>query len=126
MYYDILARIKNGQAARHESIQAPYSQFDFAVAQTLVDAGYIADAQKRTVGKKAMIDIKLKYRADGPAMSDFKIVSKPSRRTYASYGELRAVKQNHGVAVLSTSVGVMTNHSARKQKVGGEYLFEIW
>lgn len=126
MYYDLLTRIKNGQHARHESVQVPFSKFDFAVAKTLVDAGYATSAEKRTIGKRTVIEVVLKYKNDMPAMSDFRIVSKPSRRLYAGYGELKPVKQNSGVSVLSTPEGIMTNKEARKQKVGGEYLFEIW
>ena len=126
MYYDLLSRIKNGQQARLETVQAPFSKFDFAVAKTLEEAGYVAKAEKRTIGKKTVIEVELKYTNNTPAITDFKIISKPSRRMYAGYAELKPVKQNFGMSVLSTSAGIMSNKQARKQKVGGEFLFQIW
>jgi small subunit ribosomal protein S8 len=126
MYYDLLTKIKNAQRAKHESVQVPFSKFDFAVAKILEEGGYVGEAAKRTAGKRQVIDVKLKYRPTGPAITDFKLVSKPSRRFYAGYRELKPVKQNYGMAVLSTPAGIMSNRKARKEKQGGEYLFEIW
>lgn len=126
MYYDLLTRIKNAQKAEHESVQAPFSKFDFAVAKVLEDSGYISNAEKKTVGKRILIEVKLKYSKGVPALTDFRIMSKPSRRSYSGYTELRPVKQGYGISILSTPEGVMSNRDARKKKVGGEYLFEIW
>ena len=64
--------------------------------------------------------------AGDPAITDFKVMSKPSRRLHIGYRDLKAVKQNYGLSILSTPAGVMSNREARKQKVGGEYLFEVW
>lgn len=126
MYYDLLPRIKNAGAAQKESFTAPYSNLDLAVAQILVDAGYLKSAEKRVVGKKSFLEVVMKYYKKKAAMTDFRLISKPSRHIYSSYRELRSVRQNYGFAVLSTPKGVMTNKDAKKQKVGGEYLFEIW
>ncbi len=127
MYYDLLARIKNGYHARKELILAPYSNFDFAVAKVLDDSGYVQGAVKRVMGKRTMLEVKMKYDVDGaPSFTDFKLLSKPSRHMYKGKADLRPVKQNYGMAVLSTSSGVMSNKEARKKNVGGEYLFEIW
>lgn len=126
MYYDLLARIKNGLLARKESVFMPHSNFDFAVAKVLESAGYVKSVEKKVFGKKTNIEVKLKYEDGKPAMTDFKIMSKPSRRLYEGRDELRPVKQNYGIAVLSTSAGVMSNKEARKKNVGGEYLFEVW
>ena len=126
MYYDLLAKIKNAQRAKKEVMQVPFSNFDFAVLKLLTEAKYLQDVQKRNVGKKSILDVRLRYVHKEPAMTDFKIVSKPSRRLYRGYGELRPVKQGHGHSVISTPQGVMTGSRARKAKVGGEYLFEIW
>ncbi len=104
----------------------PFSGFDFAVLKLLMDAGYIEDVQKRNIGKKSILEVKLRYHGKQSALSDFRIMSKPSRRLYRGYRELHLVKQGHGIAVLSTPHGVMTNVGARKQNVGGEYLFEVW
>jgi small subunit ribosomal protein S8 len=126
MYYDLLTRIKNGLRARKETIHAPFSNFDFAVAKFLQETGYVSAADKRNVGKKALIDIRLKYVNGEPAITDFKLVSKPSRRMYIGYRDVMPVRQGHGYAAISTPSGIMSNRAARKKKVGGEYLFQIW
>lgn len=126
MYYDLLPRIKNAGAAQKENFLAPYSHLDLAVAQILVEAGYLKSVEKRVIGKKNFIEVALKYYKKKPAMTDFRLISKPSRHIYSTYRELRPVRQNYGFSVISTPKGVMTNKEAKKQKVGGEYLFEIW
>lgn len=126
MYFDLLAKIKNAQGARKDSFQTSYSKMDFAVAKILVEAGYIREAQKKTVNKKNYLEVKLAYRNRQGAVSDFKIVSKPSRRLYTGYRELYSVKQGYGLGVLSTPKGIMNNKEARRQQLGGEYLFKIW
>ena len=118
---------QNGFRARKESLQVPFSQFDYAIAKLLQGSGYLKEAEKRLIGKKSVIDIRLKYEEGGrPSLTDFKLMSKPSRHMYTSYAELKPVKQGFGLGVLSTSSGIMTSKEARKKKVGGEYLFEIW
>ena|SRR6185369_9606444 len=126
MYYDLLAKIKNAQMARKESFQTSYSKADFEVAKILIAAGYLKDAQKKTVGKKNYLEVRLAYKNHKGALSDFKLISKPSRHIYTGYKELHPVKQNYGLGVLSTPKGIMNNKEARKQQVGGEYLFQIW
>ncbi len=126
MYYDLLVRIKNAGAAKKETVQAPFSRFDAAIAKVLVDAGYLAGAEKKSIGKKSVLDIKLRYNGKDPVFTNFRFMSKPGKRVYEGYRELRPVKQHTGLAILSTPNGIMTNREARKQKVGGEYLFEVW
>jgi small subunit ribosomal protein S8 len=128
MHYDLLAKIKNAYMAKNEGFQTAYSTGDFAIAKILARHKYIKDAQKRVIDKKQYIDIKLLYGGDdaAPAFEDFRIKSKPSRRLYTSYRELRPVRQNYGLGILSTPRGIMTTSEARKNKVGGEYLLEIW
>ena len=125
MYYDLLAQMKNAVRAGKDKLTVPYSKMDHAVLTALVGAGYLKSAEKEAAGRKNIIVVRLASKGKS-AMSDFKIVSKPSRHFYADYRSLRPVKQGHGVAVLSTSKGIMTDRAARKAKVGGEYLFEIW
>jgi len=126
MYYDLLAKIKNAARARKEHILTSYSGMDLAVAKLLVNAGYLKSAHKKEVGKKQFLEVKVAYKGKDPVFTDFKLASKPGRRIYAGYQDLKAIKQNYGISILSTSKGVMTNHEARKAKVGGEYLCEIW
>ena len=123
MYYRLLPEIKNAIMARKDRVMFPFSKMDHAVLAALVGAGYLKSVEKEAVGKRSVLVVKL---AKSGAMSDFKLVSKPSRHLYMDYRSLRPVKQGHGIGVLSTSRGVMTTKEARKQKVGGEYLFEIW
>jgi small subunit ribosomal protein S8 len=125
MYYDILAQLKNAIAARKEKIMVPFSKMDLAVLQSLAAAGYIKNAEKEMIGKKSYISVRIGAKGKA-AKIEFKIVSKPSRHFYADYRSLRRVKQGYGLAVLSTPKGIMTDREARKKKVGGEYLFEIW
>ncbi len=124
MYYDLLPKIKNAVAARKDKFSVPFSKMDFAVLKTLVEAGYVKSAEKETIGKKHFIAVRLNVKKD--AVVNFKSISKPSRHFYADYRSLRPVKQGYGVGVLSTSKGIMSDKEARKKKIGGEYLFEIW
>jgi small subunit ribosomal protein S8 len=126
MHYDILSQIKNAQGAKKEVIQTPYSNFDFAIARVLADAKYIKDVQKKTSNKKNFLEITLAYPGGKPALSDFKIFSTPGRRLYSTYRELKPIRQNYGMAILSTPKGILNNKTARKEKVGGEYLCEVW
>lgn len=124
MYYDILAQIKNAVRAQKERLTVPFSKMDFAVLKALEGAGYVKSAEKEAAGRRNVIVVKLGKQKNAP--SDFKIVSKPSRHFYIDYRTIHPVKQGHGIAVISTSKGIMTDKQARKNKVGGEYLFEIW
>ena len=126
MYYDLLAKLKNATMAKKEKITVPFSKMDEAVLKALVEHGYIKSADVKVVGERNVIVIRLAYKNKAAVINDFKIMSKPSRRFYFDYRSLRPVKQGYGVAVLSTSKGIMTNKTAKKNKTGGEYLFEIW
>jgi small subunit ribosomal protein S8 len=125
MYYDLLPRIKNAMAARKEKMTVPFSKMDLAVLKVLVEAGYVKSAEKEAVGKKSIIVVRLPAAKKGDALQ-FKLISKPSRHIYIDYRSVHRVMQGHGVGVLSTSGGVMSDRAARKNKIGGEYLFEIW
>ena len=84
------------------------------------------NVEKEAVGRKNFITVKLAYKDKVATINDFKIMSKPSRHSYADYRSLNSVRQGHGLSILSTSKGIMTGREARKNKIGGEYLFEIW
>src|SRR3989338_5874825 len=123
MYHDILVQLKNAGRAKKENMQVPFSNLSFVILKLLADAGYAEDVQKRNVGKKSVIDVRLRYKDKAPVFTHFKLISKPGRRVYRGYRELSPVRQHTGISVLSTPDGVMTNREARKKKVGGEYLF---
>lgn len=127
MYHDSLIRIKNAAMRGRSKVKLPYSTFDMNVLETLVKAGYIDAAQRKGRGVKRIIDVKLKYDEDGkPAISGIKFISRPSRRMYSGYKEIRQPRQGYGHYILSTPKGVMEGQEARQQKVGGQVLFEIW
>ena len=126
MYYDLLSKIKNATMARKDKMIVPFSRMDFAIATVLVAGGYLKSVEKETTGKKSIMVIRTGVKKKAGMMTDFKILSKPSRHLYRDYRSLRPVRQGYGIAVISTSKGIMTEKEARKGKVGGEYLFEIW
>jgi small subunit ribosomal protein S8 len=124
---DLLVRLANGGAAKNQTVSIPFSLFKFAITEKLKDAGYIKSAEKK--GKKIhkTIDVTLKYDAAGEhAIHGVKRVSKPGRRLYKGVDDITSVRYGHGSLFLSTPRGVMTDKEARKEKVGGEALFEIW
>jgi len=126
MHYDLLVRIKNATQARRKIVRMPFSGMDFSVAKVLMQEGYLKDVRKKSVEKKHYLELELAQKDSPSALSDFRIVSKPGRRLYIGYRTLRPVRQGYGVGVLSTPKGILTAKEARKEKVGGEYLFEIW
>jgi small subunit ribosomal protein S8 len=99
---------------------------DLAVAKLLVAEGFLKSADKKVIGRKNFIEMSVAYKGKTPALTDFKLVSKPSRHLYKGYEDIKLVRQTYGIAVLSTPKGILTGRAARKEKVGGEYLFEIW
>ncbi|MBI4094775.1 MAG: 30S ribosomal protein S8 [Candidatus Liptonbacteria bacterium] len=126
MYHDLIVRIKNAERAEKRSVRAPYSHADFSIAKILTDAGYLKQIKKKTIEKRNYIDIELFAKERPHAIRGVKFVSAPGRHVYAGYRDLKPVRQGYGLGILSTSHGIMTNVEARKQRVGGEYLFEIW
>jgi small subunit ribosomal protein S8 len=124
MYYRLLPEIKNAMRAGKEKMTVPFSRMDLAVLTVLKDNDYIKSAEKEMVGKKTVITIRLNGKKKEDI--DFKLLSKPSRRFYSDYRSLHRVRQGYGLGVLSTPAGIMSAADAKKKKVGGEYLFQIW
>ncbi|MDO4832602.1 MAG: 30S ribosomal protein S8 [Clostridia bacterium] len=124
---DMLTRIRNANAAKHDTVQIPASNMKKAIAQILVDEGYIKSFTVTEDGKQGMIEITLKY---GPNKSQvitgLKRVSKPGLRIYTDCENMPRVMKGLGIAILSTSKGIMTDKEARKANVGGEVLAFIW
>jgi small subunit ribosomal protein S8 len=125
---DMLTRIRNASAARHEKVLVPASRLKERIAEVLRDEGYIKDFVVHKDDKKqGAITIMLKYSGDrAPAISDIKRVSKPGLRRYVPTDEIPRVLNGHGIAILSTSKGVLVDREARKQKVGGELICTVW
>lgn len=103
-----------------------YSTIDLALCKILTESGFLKDAQKKIINKKKYIDVKIAYQGKSPVMTDFKIISRPGRRIYIGSKDIRPVRQNFGVGILSTPEGILESRQARKRKVGGEYLCQVW
>lgn len=124
---DMLTRIRNANSAKHDTVKVPASNMKKAIAQILVDEGYIKGFTVEEDGKQGVIEITLKY---GPNKSSvitgIRRVSKPGLRIYTNCEDMPKVMKGLGIAILSTSKGVMTDKEARKLNVGGEVLAFVW
>ena len=124
---DMLTRIRNANSARHETVDVPASNMKKAIADILNEEGYIKGYQIIDDGKQGIIKISLKYGANKErVLSGLKRVSKPGLRVYAGRDELPKVLKGLGIAIISTSKGIMTDKKARALNVGGEVLAFIW
>jgi len=121
---DMLTRIRNAAMVRKVEVRVPYSNMKYAIAKILVDEGFIASAEKETKGHPE-IRLALKYEDESSVVRRLKRISKPGKRVYSGYADLPRVLSDHGIAIVSTSRGVMTNKEARKRRLGGEVLCEI-
>ncbi len=124
---DMLTRIRNASSAKHDSVDVPASNVKKAIAQILLDEGYISGFTVVDDGKQGVIKIALKY---GPNKSQIitglRRVSKPGLRIYSNVEDMPKVMRGLGIAILSTSKGIMTDKQARRENVGGEVLAFIW
>ena len=123
---DMLTRIRNAGTAGHPTVMVPASNLKKAIAQILVDEGYIASFETIEDDKQGMIKITLKYAAKKHVISGIQRISKPGLRVYASKEDLPKVLGGMGTAIISTNKGVLTDKEARKENVGGEVLAFIW
>ena len=124
---DMLTRIRNANSAKHETVDVPASNMKKAIAEILNNEGYIKSYQIIEDGKQGVIRIALKYGNNKEkVISGLKRVSKPGLRIYAGAEELPRVLKGLGIAIVSTSKGVMTDKEARKQNIGGEVLAFVW
>ena len=124
----MLTRIRNANNAKHDTVDVPASNMKKAIAQILLDEGYIKNFQTINDGTQGVIRITLKYLQPGKekAISGLRRVSKPGLRVYAGAEELPRVLRGLGIAIVSTSKGVMTDKKAREAHVGGEVLAFVW
>ena len=124
---DMLTRIRNANTAKHESVDVPASNLKKAIAKILLDEGYIKSYEVVEDGTQGVIRIQLKYLAGKEkVISGLRRVSKPGLRVYAGADELPKVLRGLGIAIISTSKGVMTDKAARAAHVGGEVLAFVW
>ena len=125
---DMLTRIRNASSAKHDSVDIPASNMKKAIAQILVDEGYVKSFQVIEDGKQGVIRVTLKYQGANKSqvLMGLRRVSKPGLRIYSSSEDMPKVMKGIGTAIVSTSKGVMTDKQARKEHVGGEVLAFVW
>lgn len=123
---DMLTRVRNANSAKHASVDVPASKMKKAIAEILLDEGYIKNFQIVNDGAQGVIRITLKYNGNDKVISGLRRVSKPGLRVYAGADELPQVLKGLGIAIISTSKGIMTDKKAREAHVGGEVLAFIW
>ena len=123
---DMLTRIRNASSAKHATVDIPASNMKKAIAEILLEEGYIKNYQLVSDGAQGVIKVTLKYNGTEKVISGLRRVSKPGLRVYAGADELPYVLKGLGIAIISTSKGVMTDKKARAQHVGGEVLAFVW
>ncbi len=124
---DMLTRIRNAGTAKHETVDVPASNVKSAIARILEEEGYVKEVQTIDDGKQGVLRLYLKYtEGKRPVISGIKRISKPGLRVYASKDELPKVLGGLGVAIISTSSGIMTDKKARSLGIGGEVMAYVW
>jgi len=123
---DMLNQIRNAQAVQKTEVFIPLSKIKNEIAMILSKEGFIGEIKKSSKGKEKALKISLKYDNGVPAIDGLKRVSKPGQRIYEPVHEIKKVHGGFGISVISTSKGLMTNKEARKQKLGGEIICQVW
>ena len=124
---DLLTRIRNAQIAKHDRLDVPVSRLKVEIAKLLKDEGFIKNFRGIEAVPQGPLRIFLRYSTEGvPAISHLQRVSKPGRRLYAGWKDLKPVLDGLGISVLSTNKGLMSDRRARAEKVGGEVLCNVW
>ena len=123
---DMLTRIRNANNAKHETVDVPASGVKKAIADILVEEGYIRSYQLIEDGKQGVLHITLKYQGKQKVIQGIRRVSKPGLRIYSGCDDMPKVMNGLGVAIVSTSKGIMTDKQARKEHIGGEILAFVW
>jgi small subunit ribosomal protein S8 len=124
---DMLNRIRTAQAVFKETVDIPFSDLKYEIAECLERGGFVGKVVKKKKEKRKFFCLVLKYGEDGlPAISELKRISSPGQRIYIKSKEIRKVKGGRGIAIISTPKGVMTNKKAREMTLGGEVICEIW
>lgn len=124
---DLVARIKNGYLAKRATIQSPVSKLRENILKILKEEGYILNySRPKTEGGQAQFDIHLKYHNSDPVVNEIQVVSKPGKRVYCAADKIPLVKNGLGMVIISSSKGVIADHDARSQKLGGEILLKIF
>jgi small subunit ribosomal protein S8 len=124
---DLLIRLKNGSQRRHETVTVPASKLKRAILEILKKEGYVEAVEDATHEGHPMLKVQLRYVGDGePMITGLQRVSKPGRRVYVGSKDIARVRNGIGMAILSTSKGIMTDQESRRNKLGGEVLCSVW
>lgn len=122
---DMFIRIKNAQKAGHETVQIPHAKFKYEIARALERSGFVGKVEKRGKRIRKTMEVELLYQNETPIINGVKIISKPSRRLYIAYKAIK-LSRHGGIILISTPRGVLTGQEARKAKVGGQLIAEVW
>ena len=123
---DMLNQIRNAKAVEKQEISILFSKLKNEIAMMLMQEGFIKEVKKVVKGKNKVLKINLKYDNGIPAIEGVKRVSKPGQRIYVKSTNIKKVRGGFGISIISTPKGLMTNNNARKAKLGGEVLLEVW
>lgn len=123
---DMLNRIRNAQAVLKDTVNIPFSDLKYEIAKILEKQGFVAEVEKKGKKMRRTIEVTLKYDANQSVISGLKRISSSGQRIYKKAKEIKPVKGGYGVAVISTPKGLMTDKEARRKKLGGEIICEIW
>lgn len=122
---DMLIRVKNAQIAGHETVQIPYSRMKHEIARALERGGFIAGAERKGKRIRKFLEVALIGGKENPALHGVRLISTPGRRVYQSYQDIRPAPRG-GVILMTTSKGILSAKEARREKVGGQLIAEIW
>ena len=123
---DMLTRIRNAGKQKHQTVDVPYSKVKNEIAKILLNEGYVANVEVAENGSHKTLRIELKYDSNKPVIQGLRRISKPGLRMYAEASELPRVLNGLGIAIISTSKGIVTDKEARKLNVGGEVMAYVW
>jgi small subunit ribosomal protein S8 len=123
---EMLTIMRNALLVKKEKVSIPFSKLKFRIAEILQENGFVENVERKRRKVKKIIEITLKYDNGKPAISGLKRISKPGQRIYLPAKKIKKVKGGFGIAIISTSRGLMTDKEARKRRLGGEVICEIW
>lgn len=123
---DLFTRIRNAQATGLSELELPYSELKMQLAELMVKHGFLGEASKKGSKAQKKIHLTLVYREGQPVIHEITRISKPGQRIYLSNQKIRSVKRGQGMAIISTSKGLMSGQEARRQKAGGELIGKVW
>jgi small subunit ribosomal protein S8 len=123
---EMLTMIRNAQAVLKQTVTVSFSNLKYEIAHILEKEGFVEKVEKKGKKAKKTIEIVLKYKDSRPAISGLKRISKPGQRVYSNYQRIKPIRNGYGIAIISTSRGLLTGSDAKRQRIGGEVVCEVW